>query len=57
VLVTQMDVFQRLLGTVEIDTVQFLCATVPAIGLLVVWELGKLAARMLTHAPGPLPVS
>jgi Ca2+-transporting ATPase len=54
VLVTQMDVFQRLLGTVEIDTVQFLWATVPAIGLLVVWELGKLAARTV---PGHTPVS
>jgi Ca2+-transporting ATPase len=57
VLVTQMDVFQRLLGTVEIDTVQFLWATVPAIGLLVVWELGKLAARTMTRAPGHAPVS
>ncbi|MHA6615904.1 cation-translocating P-type ATPase [Pseudonocardia sp. DLS-67] len=54
VLVTQMDVFQRLLGTVEIDTVQFLWATVPAIGLLVVWELGKLTARTV---PGQAPVS
>jgi Ca2+-transporting ATPase len=54
VLVTQMDVFRRLLGTVEIDAVQFLWATVPAIGLLVVWELGKLAARTV---PGQTPVS
>jgi Ca2+-transporting ATPase len=45
VLVTQMDVFQRLLGTVEIDLAQFGWALVPALGLLVVWELGKLVAR------------
>jgi P-type Ca2+ transporter type 2C len=51
VLVTQMDVFQRLLGTVEIDAAQFLWATVPAIGLLVLWELGKLAARGAARTP------
>lgn len=50
-LVTQMDVFQRLLGTVEIDAAQFLWATVPAIGLLVLWELGKLAARGAARTP------
>jgi P-type Ca2+ transporter type 2C len=57
VLVTQMDGFQRLLGTVDIDARQFLWATVPALGLLVVWELGKLAARTVTRAPGQTPVS
>jgi Ca2+-transporting ATPase len=45
VLVTQMDVFNRLLNTVDINTVQFLWAVVPAVGLLVLWELGKLIAR------------
>jgi Ca2+-transporting ATPase len=45
VLVTQMDVFHRLLNTVEINAVQFLWAVVPAAGLLVLWELGKLIAR------------
>jgi Ca2+-transporting ATPase len=53
VLVTQMDAFQRLLGTVEIDAVQFLWATVPAIGLLVLWELGKFVARWAAHSPAP----
>ena len=52
VLVTQMDAFQRLLGTVEISAAQFLWATVPAIGLLIVWELGKLVARRTARAPG-----
>ena len=45
VLVTQMDVFNRLLGTVQINLCQFAWAFVPAIALLVLWELGKLIAR------------
>jgi len=45
VLVTQMDVFNRLLGTVQINLRQFAWAFVPAIALLVLWELGKLIAR------------
>ena len=45
VLVTQMDVFNRLLGTVQINLRQFAWALVPAIALLVLWELGKLIAR------------
>jgi P-type Ca2+ transporter type 2C len=45
VLVTQMDVFHRLLGTIDINLQQFAWALVPALALLVVWELGKLIAR------------
>ncbi|MGZ4469267.1 MAG: cation-translocating P-type ATPase [Nocardioidaceae bacterium] len=45
VLVTQMDVFHRLLGTTDIDLAQFAWALVPALALLVLWELGKLVAR------------
>ena len=45
VMVTQMDVFQRILDTVDINALQFLWAVVPAAGLLVLWELGKLVAR------------
>jgi Ca2+-transporting ATPase len=45
VLVTQMDVFHRLLGTVDINARQFGWALVPAIALLALWELGKLIAR------------
>jgi Ca2+-transporting ATPase len=44
-LVTQMDVFHRLLGTVDINLRQFGWALVPAIALLALWELGKLIAR------------
>jgi len=45
VLVTQMDVFHRLLGTVDINLRQFGGALIPALALLVLWELGKLIAR------------
>jgi len=45
VLVTQMDVFNRLLGTTQINLRQFGWALVPAIALLVLWEVGKYLAR------------
>ena len=45
VLVTQMDVFHRLLGTTELNLREFGWALVPAIALLALWELGKLIAR------------
>ncbi|WP_420715145.1 cation-translocating P-type ATPase [Streptomyces sp. XY332] len=45
VLVTQMDGFQRLLGTTDIDARQFGWALLAALALLLVWELGKLVAR------------
>jgi Ca2+-transporting ATPase len=52
VLVTQMDVFQRLLGTVEINLAQFGWALLSPLGLLVLWELGKLAARRTATPSG-----
>jgi len=45
VLVTQMDVFNRLLGTVQLNLRQFAWALIPAVALLGLWELGKLIAR------------
>jgi Ca2+-transporting ATPase len=45
VLVTQMDVFNRLLGTTQINLRQFAWALIPALALLLLWELGKLIAR------------
>ncbi len=45
VLVTQMDVFERLLGTAQLNLRQFAWALLPAIALLALWELGKLLAR------------
>jgi len=45
VLVTQMDVFNRLLGTVQINLRQFGWALIPPIAVFLLWELGKLIAR------------
>jgi Ca2+-transporting ATPase len=45
VLVTQTDVFHRLLGTTDITMAQFFLALVPAIALLILWEAGKYVAR------------
>jgi Ca2+-transporting ATPase len=60
VLTTQMDAFRRLLGTTELTVRQFGWALIPALALLILWELGKLIARRVTAAddrPGePLPV-
>ncbi|MGI5472296.1 cation transporting ATPase C-terminal domain-containing protein [Streptomyces sp. CA-132043] len=49
VLVTQTDVFQRLLGTTPLDLRQFAWALVPAVALPALWELGKLIARRRGH--------
>jgi P-type Ca2+ transporter type 2C len=51
VLVTQMDAFRRLLGTTQINLREFAWALVPAIALLALWELGKLAARRRMPTP------
>ncbi|MBU3863624.1 HAD-IC family P-type ATPase [Streptomyces sp. 4503] len=45
VLVTQMDGFRRILGTAQINARQFGWALLAALGLLLVWELGKFLAR------------
>jgi Ca2+-transporting ATPase len=51
VLVTQMDVFNRLLGTTQLNLGQFGWALVPPLALLVLWELGKyIARRRITRA-------
>jgi Ca2+-transporting ATPase len=47
VLVTQMDVFNRLLDTTPITLAQFGWALVPALALLVLWEAGKAALRRI----------
>jgi P-type Ca2+ transporter type 2C len=57
VLVTQMDVFHRLLGTTDINLRQFGWALVPALALLVLWELGKLIARHYASSRSQSPVS
>jgi len=45
VLTTQTDAFRRVLGTTRINLREFAWALVPALALLVLWELGKLLAR------------
>ena len=50
VLVTQMDVFNRLLDTTPITLGQFGWALVPAVALLVLWEAGKGAGRQFDAA-------
>jgi Ca2+-transporting ATPase len=45
VLVTQMDALRHLLGTTELHMREWAWALVPAIALLLLWELGKLIAR------------
>ena len=45
VLVTQTDVFNRLLDTVPLHIGQFGWALLPALALLALWELGKLIVR------------
>jgi Ca2+-transporting ATPase len=45
VLVTQMDALRRLLDTTDLNVREFGWALVPAVGLFIIWELGKLVAR------------
>jgi Ca2+-transporting ATPase len=42
---TQMDLFNRILGTTPLTMQQFRWAFIPPIALLVLWELGKLVVR------------
>ncbi|MHB1430541.1 MAG: cation-translocating P-type ATPase [Streptosporangiaceae bacterium] len=53
ILVTQMGVFNRLLGTTQLDLRQWSWALVPPIGLFILWEIGKLIGRKVEarHAP------
>jgi Ca2+-transporting ATPase len=45
VMTTQMDMLRRLLGTTEISMREFAWALVPALALLLLWELGKIPLR------------
>jgi Ca2+-transporting ATPase len=45
VLVSQMEVFHRLPGTVDISLRQFGWPLVPAAALLVSWQIGRIMAR------------
>jgi Ca2+-transporting ATPase len=55
VLTTQTDVLRRLLDTTRINVREFGWALVPAVGLFILWELGKwLARRRYSTAPPTL---
>jgi Ca2+-transporting ATPase len=45
ILTTQMDALRRLLGTTQLTLTQTGLASLPALGLVGLWELGKLLAR------------
>jgi P-type Ca2+ transporter type 2C len=45
VFVTQMDALRRILDTTQLSLREWGWALVPAVGLLVLWELGKLVVR------------
>jgi Ca2+-transporting ATPase len=51
ILVTQMDVFHRLLETTDLNMKQFRWALIPPIVLLALWELGKFVARRVSTQP------
>jgi P-type Ca2+ transporter type 2C len=51
VMVTQMDLFNRLLGTVPLKAGQFGLALAAAALLLAIWEIGKLIARRQISSP------
>ncbi len=46
-----MDALRRLLGTTELDMKQSRRALIPAIALLLLWELGKFVARRRPASP------
>ena len=53
VLTTQMDALRRLLDTTDLNVREFGWALVPAVGLFILWELGKLLARRYVVEPPP----
>ncbi len=57
VLSTQLDALRRILGTTDLSMKQFRWALIPAVVLLLLWELGKLVARRRigTRAPALAP--
>ena len=46
-----MDALRRILDTTQLNLREFGWALVPAIGLLMLWELGKFLARWRAPAP------
>ena len=48
VLITQLEVFRRLFATIDLTLDQWALSLLPAVLLVLVWELGKLIARRMT---------
>jgi len=57
IMITQMDLFNRLLGTTPLRHGQFLLALASAVLLIVLWEAGKLIARRRLEAPSDAAAS
>jgi len=57
VMITEMDMFNRLLGTVPLKAAQFGLALGAAVLLLVLWESGKWLARRQDPAAGSAAVT
>ena len=57
VLITQLEVLRRMFGTVELTLAQWTLALVPAVVLILLWELGKLIARRGTHNTPSAPAT
>ncbi|MHB1594476.1 MAG: cation-translocating P-type ATPase [Streptosporangiaceae bacterium] len=57
VLITQMGVFNRLLGTTQLDLRQWSWALVPPLGLFILWEIGKLIGRKVQARRAPAAVT
>ena len=58
VVITQMDVFRTVFGTVDLSMRQWSMALVPAVALFFLWELGKLIARRkIGSSAAPLSAS
>jgi Ca2+-transporting ATPase len=55
VVVTQMDVFNRILNTTELNLREFGWALLPAVVLLILWEVGKAIARRAAAPASPAP--
>ena len=51
VAVTQLEFFRRMLDTTDLSMKEWRWALIPAVALLLLWELGKLIARRVQRVP------
>jgi Ca2+-transporting ATPase len=55
-LVTEFGVLQHILGTTSLDGRQWLLTILPAVALFILWEIGKLIARVTHRVPKSVTV-